>query len=60
MTEHETASDISFFEKQARENLSLSPKQLAAFLKQARALRRNLQLRRRQKQERQKQCTHSK
>lgn len=58
MTENET--DISSFEKQARENLSLSPKQLAAFLKQARALRRNLSLRRRQKQERQKQCMPSK
>lgn len=44
------------FEKQARENLKLSPKKMETFLRQARALRRNLQIR----QERQKKWKRSK
>lgn len=46
------------FEKQARENLNLSPKRMETFLKQAQALRRNLQLRK--EQERQKKWKRSK
>ncbi len=53
MTENEISSDMSAFEKQARENLSLSPKKMATFLKQAQALRRNLKLRQKQRKERQ-------
>lgn len=52
--------DITAFEKQARQNLNLSPKKMASFLKQAAALRRNLKLRKKQKQEREKLCMHSK
>ncbi len=54
-----TEKPIDELEKQARENLSLTPKQLEKFLKQARALRKNLALRKKQQQER-KACTHSK
>lgn len=55
-----TQNETAVLEKQARENLTLSPKQLATFVKQAAALRRNLNLRRKQQQERQEKCTHSK
>ena len=48
------------FEKQARENLSLSPKRMETFLREALALRRNLANRKKQNQEREKKCTHSK
>ncbi len=54
-----TEKQMDELEKTARENLSLTPKQLAKFLKQARALRQNLALRKKQQQERKK-CTHSK
>ena len=50
----------SAFEQLARKNLDLTPKRLAAFLKQAAALRRNLKNRQKQKQERQHKCTPSK
>ena len=46
------------FEKQARENLKISPKKMETFLRQARALRRNLKIR--QEQERQKKWKRSK
>ncbi len=52
--------EIPNFEEQARQNLALSPKRLATFLKQAMALRRNLKLRQKQKQERQAKCMRSK
>ena len=55
MTEKENA-----FETQARENLSLSEKKMAAFLKEAAALRRNLKNRKKQQQERQDKCMRSK
>ena len=48
------------FETQARENLSLSEKKMATFLKEAAALRRNLKNRKKQQQERQNKCTRSK
>ena len=48
------------FETQARENLSLSEKKMLSFLKEAAALRRNLKNRKKQQQERQNKCTHSK
>ena len=46
------------FEKQARENLKLTPKKMETFLRQARALRRNLRIR--QEQKREKKCKRSK
>ena len=55
-----TDSEMTALEKQIRENLSLSPKRLATFLKQAMALRRNLKLRQKQQAERRKKCMHSK
>ncbi len=55
-----TENEMAALERQARENLTLSPKQLVSFLKQAMALRRNLKLRRKQQQKRQEQCMHSK
>ena len=48
------------FEKQAYENLKLSPRRMQTFLKQAKALRRNLKARQKQQQERQSKCMHSK
>ena len=48
------------FETQARKNLSLTDKKMQAFLKEAAALRRNLKNRKKQQQERQNKCTHSK
>lgn len=60
MTDKENISDMSAFERTARENLSLSPKKMATFLTQAAALRRNLKLRQKQQKERQNKCTHSK
>ena len=48
------------FEKQAQDNLGLSPKKMETFLKQARALRRNLSYRKKQQQERKEKCMHSK
>ncbi len=42
------------------ENLNLSPKKRATFLKQAHALRRNLALRQKQQKEREETCTPSK
>ena len=48
------------FELDARKNLSLSEKKMTAFLKEANALRRNLKNRRKQQQERQNKCMHSK
>ena len=48
------------FEQQARQNLSLSEKKMASFLKQAAALRRNLKARKKQQQEREKKCMLSK
>ena len=48
------------FEKQAQDNLKLSPKKMDAFLKQARALRRNLSYRKKQQQERKEKCMPSK
>jgi len=55
MTDKKTA-----FEEQARQNLNLTEKRMGTFLKQAAALRRNLKLRKKQQQERQNKCTHSK
>lgn len=60
MTKKDNTTDMSTFEKMARENLNLSPKRLATFLTQATALRRNLKLRQKQQKERQTKCTHSK
>ncbi|MBR6411901.1 MAG: hypothetical protein IKS41_01920 [Alphaproteobacteria bacterium] len=48
------------FEAQARENLTMSDKKMAAFLKEAAALRRNLKNRKKQQQERQNKCMRSK
>ena len=48
------------FEEQARENLTMSDKKMAAFLKEAAALRRNLKNRKKQQQERQNKCMRSK
>jgi len=53
-------SEMTPFEKQARENLNLSDKKMDDFLKKAQALRRNLKLRQKQQTERQNKCTHSK
>ena len=50
----------SAFEAQARENLTLTDKKMTAFLKEAAALRRNLQNRKKQQQERQNKCMRSK
>ena len=55
MTEPNTA-----FERQARDNLKLSPKKMETFLKHARALRRNLKNRQKQQQERKEKCMPSK
>ncbi len=55
-----TETELTTLEKQARENLSLSPKRLATFLKQAMALRRNLKLRQKQQAERRQKCMRSK
>ena len=42
------------YAKQAKENLKLAPKKMDVFLKQALSLRRNLKLRQKQKQEKEK------
>ena len=47
------------YANQAKENLKLTQKKLDAFLKQAASLRRNLKLRQKQKQEKEK-CMHLK
>jgi hypothetical protein len=47
------------YAKQAKENLKMPPKKMEAFLKQAMSLRRNLKLRQKQKQEKEK-CMLSK
>lgn len=47
------------YAKQAKENLKLTSKKMEVFLKQATSLRRNLKLRQKQKQEKEK-CMPSK
>lgn len=45
---HTPSSDMDAFEKQARENVDLSPRRLEMFIKKGKALRHNLLLRKQQ------------